>query len=71
MAINIDLNFKGPFINYLRKIVGVWVQENAYNCSYTGWVGFKTFLHKNFICEKNEKYAKFPTNIPNLSHKMS
>ena len=60
-----------PFIYYVRKIVGEWVQANAYNCLYTGWVGFKKFLRKNFIREKNETSAKFPTNIANLSHKIS
>ena len=61
----------GPFIYYVRKIVGGWVQANAYNCLYTGWVGLKKFLRKIFVCEKNEKPAKFPTKIPKLCQKMS
>ena len=61
----------GPFIYYVRKIVGGWVQAIAYNCLYTGWVGLKKFLRKIFIHEKNKKSAKFSTNASKLSLKVS
>ena len=35
---------KGPFIYYVRKIVGEWVQANAYNCIYTGWVWTNSYV---------------------------
>ena len=57
MLIIVYFSTKGPFIYYLRKIVGL--EDIAYNCLYTGWVGLNKFLRKIFIHEKNEKSGNF------------
>ena len=66
----LSICYLGPFIYYVRKIVGGWVQANTYNCLYTWWVGLNKFLHKISIHEKNVEPVKFPTSISKLFHKM-